>query len=134
MSDLSLDIVRIARNHGWETKVESSWGWWDRSFTRGTHIIYVRVRGNKITGLSIHDGSGVILIPKQAKRQQLIAAITEAIAIKPAHHDVSTPGSSLKFCACGQGYSGHAAAERLQDHMVNPDPMSTGALLIQAMR
>lgn len=133
MSDLSTDIVRIAANHGWDTKVESSWGWWDRSFTRGTSIIYIRVRGNKVTGLTIHDGSGVILIPKANKRHELVTALTEAVAVERAHHDVSNPASSLKFCACGQGYSGAAAAERLQDHMINPDPMSTGALLIKAM-
>jgi hypothetical protein len=38
--------------------------------------------------------------------------------------------SSLRFCTCGEGFSGANAEERLQAHIESPDPNSLGALLI----
>ena len=134
MSDTMTTIARTAKNNGWTLQVQGLLGWWDVAYVRGGSIIHIRVRGNRVTGLTINDGSGVIYIPKANKRHELVAALEAAVAIERAHRDVSKDGSFARFCACGQGYSGKAAAARLQDHITNPDPMSTGALLIQAMR
>ncbi|ASZ74606.1 hypothetical protein KHO57_gp031 [Mycobacterium phage Phabba] len=45
------------------------------------------------------------------------------------HIDTTTPGSSIHFCSCHQGFSGDRAAQRLAEHIANPNPNSTAALL-----
>lgn len=46
------------------------------------------------------------------------------------HSNVSTSREGIQFCACGQGFSGAQAEERLIHHIDDADPNSLGAALI----
>lgn len=69
---------------------------------------------------------------RRSERQAQADAITMSESLT-VHADVSNPGSSIKFCQCNEGFSGHQAAERLAAHIASPNPNSTSALLIKAM-
>lgn len=123
----------IAADHGWTKLPTSYFSYWSFEFSRGSERLLIRVaRNGRVTALTHIDGSGVILEIQRDKRQAAVEILSTPDP-RPAHRDVSNPGG-LKFCACGQGFSGAAAESRLADHIANPDPMSTGALLIAAMR
>lgn len=46
------------------------------------------------------------------------------------HSQEDSKCSSIAFCICGEGFSGKDVQKRLAQHIENPDPESTGALLI----
>jgi hypothetical protein len=41
---------------------------------------------------------------------------------------------TLGWCTCNQGFGGARVAERLAEHIANPDPNSLGALLAAATK